>query len=159
MNIIDQWAKAYNIPHVAIHNLKARLTATPTDPVPSSGGESEAKVSSRVRLEASKSGARLWRNNVGACKDENGNYFRYGLCNDSKKLNDQIKSSDLVGIRPIVIRPEHVGRTIGQFMCREVKKGGWRYRGDHRELAQLAWINMINAMGGDAQFCNSEGTV
>ena len=116
-------------------------------------------VLSRVRLEASKQGCRLWRNNVGACTDENGNFIRYGLANDSKKMNDAMKSSDLVGVRPVMIQPEHVGKIIGQFMCREVKRAGWRWTGTKREQAQLAWINLIVALGGDAQFCNSEGTI
>jgi len=116
----------------------------------------EEDVLKAVRLEASQKDIRLWRNNVGACKDERGNYFRYGLCNDSAKLNESIKSSDLIGIRPVRL-PD--GRVIGQFVARECKRPGWKYSGTPRERAQLAFLELVRGMGGDAQFCTGVGTL
>ena len=53
----------------------------------------------RIRLEAAKQGILLWRNNVGAVKTSDGRMIRFGLANDSHKMNQHIKSSDLIGIQ------------------------------------------------------------
>lgn len=119
----------------------------------------ESGVSSDIRLEASQKGGRLWRNNVGALATPAGQFIRFGLANDSAQLNRAIKSADLIGIRPILITTEHIGLTIGQFVSREVKHPGWKYTGTERELAQLAWAELINSLGGDACFATSRGTL
>lgn len=118
--------------------------------------KTEAEIMMELRVKASEDGMRLWRNNSGAFETSDGRYVRFGLGNDSKKLNDAIKSSDLIGIKPIVITEEHVGMTIGQFCCREVKSGNWIYRNTQREKAQRAFIDLVNSMGGDASFYNGE---
>ena len=119
---------------------------------------SEASVAARVRLEASRLGIRLWRNNVGAGKLTNGTFIRFGLANESTQMNTHIKSADLIGIRPILIGPEHVGLTIGQFVSRECKHPGWRYAGDAHEIAQKRWADLINILGGNASFVTGEGS-
>ena len=85
--------------------------------------------------------------------------IRYGLANESAEQNKAIKSADLIGIRPVLIEPRHVGHTIGQFVSREVKKGGWVYTGKGRETAQMNWVRAIVSRGGDACFCIGEGTL
>jgi len=120
---------------------------------------SESGVLSDIRLEASQRGARLWRNNVGATYTPSGQFLRYGLANDSAALNAAIKSADLIGIRPVIITPQDVGRVIGQFISREVKHPGWKYTGTDRERAQLAWAELINSLGGDACFTTGRGTL
>ena len=122
-------------------------------------GDSETLVQSRVRLEASRKGLKLWRNNVGAIKDERGIPVRFGLANDTKKLNEKIKSGDLIGWRPVLITPAHVGSTLAQFVSRECKKPAWTYTGTAHEVAQLRWIQAVIADGGDAKFCNAEGSL
>ena len=114
--------------------------------------KSEAAILNDLRLEASEQGARLWRNNVGATMTNTGSYIRFGLANDSMAVNQAIKSADLIGIKPIIITEEHIGKQLGVFLSREVKKPGWQYTGNARERAQLAWIDLINFLGGDARF-------
>lgn len=122
-----------------------------------SKGTPEARVQDEARLLASKMGWRLFRNNVGVLKDERGVPVRYGICNDSPAMNKRIKSSDLIGIRPVVITPDMVGSTIGQFVAREVKKAGWKYKGTEHEQAQLAFGTLIIGLGGDFKFWSGEG--
>ena len=119
----------------------------------------EIEIQNKIKLEASKIGARLWRNNVGATYTSTGGFIRYGLANDSLTLNKMIKSADLIGIKPILITQEHVGRVIGQFVSRETKIPGWHYSGSDHERAQLAWAELIISLGGDACFATGEGTL
>lgn len=146
MNPLIQWARRWNIPAAAVTELTNTLT------VPVNHGDyipgSESDNQNQVRLTASKAGARLWRNNVGTAQTSTGSIVRFGLANDSKKMNEQIKSSDLIGIKPILIN----GQVFGQFTAREVKAAGWKYTGTARERAQLRFIELVNTMGGDASF-------
>ena len=124
------------------------------------GDFSEGHVQSKIRLEAAQKGIFLWRNNSGCWKDKVGNWIRYGLGNDSKKICDKFKSSDLIGIRKVRITKEMVGTDIGQFVAREVKKSKWKYNPkDLHTAAQLAFIKLVTAMGGDASFAQEEGTL
>lgn len=120
---------------------------------------SEAAQQALVRLEASRKGLVLWRNNVGVLVDERGVPVRFGLANDSAAVNRSIKSADLVGIRPLLITPAHVGSVVGQFVSREVKAEGWRYTGTERERAQLRWAELVLSLGGDAAFATGEGSL
>lgn len=140
------WAARYRI---APDALAALAALWPTDPESSSGAAgSEASVVAARRLAASKRGARVWRNNVGAYVDERGNHIRYGLANDSAQLNARVKSSDLIGIEPVEIG----GVVVGRFFAEECKRPGWRYTGTPRERAQLAFLQLVNALGGRGEF-------
>ncbi len=116
---------------------------------------SEAENSDEIRAAASRFGARLWRNNVGAMYDEQRRLVRYGLANESKQMSDVVKSGDLVGITPVLILPEHVGMTLGIFTSIEVKKSGWSYRGVGREKAQKNWNDLVVKLGGIGVFATS----
>lgn len=120
---------------------------------------SETPTINLLKLEASRVGARLWRNNIGAAHAPNGAFIRYGLANESKRMNEVMKSGDLIGIRPVFITPDMVGTTIGQFISREVKAPNWRWHGTEREQAQLKWAELITSLGGDACFAIGEGTL
>ncbi len=120
---------------------------------------SEAYAQFQVRLEAPTKGVTLWRNNVGVLTDINGRPVRFGLANDSKQLNEALKSSDLIGWRPVLITPGHVGRTLAQFVSRECKAPGWTYTGTDRERAQKAWLDLVAAAGGDSAFATGPGTL
>lgn len=158
MNYLYQWATRHHIPPAALQELIGLMTSIPTGPdapIDARAG-SESSNQNLTRIDAARHGCTLWRNNVGALLDEKGRLVRYGLANESKEMNRLIKSSDLIGIRPITITAEHVGSVIGQFVAREEKELGWQYAADPRESAQLAFINFVNAKGGDAKF-NSIG--
>lgn len=152
------WAKRWNLPQNALTELQILLTGK-TSTFSTKQLDSEASIKNRIRLEASQKGSRLWINNVGAFSTINGDFVRYGLANESSRQNKHIKSSDLIGIKPLEITQEHVGLKIGQFLCREVKRSNWRYADTEHEKAQLNWIRLINSLGGDAAFVTSTGSI
>lgn len=106
----------------------------------------EDEIQQLVRLEASKHGIRLFRNNSGALKDETGRVVRFGLANESSRLSETFKSSDLIGIMP-----------DGRFIAIECKKSNWNPNKnfDAREIAQKNFIDFIVVRGGIAGFANS----
>lgn len=115
----------------------------------------EATVQAHVRLLAAKEGWRLWRNNVGVLPDSRGVPVRYGLANDSAAVNRLVKSGDLIGIRPLLITQDMVGKVIGQFVSLECKHGDWRWdprKFDARERAQQTWRELVQGVGGYAEF-------
>ena len=113
---------------------------------------SEDAVQSMVRRDFAFIGP-IWRNNNGACYDKTGRLIRYGLGNDSAKVNKKIKSSDLIGITPVVVTPEMVGQTIGVFTAVECKPSDWKLRAsDDRGQAQLMFHMIVHAHGGYAGF-------
>jgi hypothetical protein len=95
---------------------------------------------------------------VGASLLANGSFVRWGLANDTAAMNAKIKSGDLIGIRPMLILPDHVGTTIGVFVSREVKPRGWKYpvTPSPRVAAQQAWIDLVRSLGGDAAFTTGD---
>jgi len=157
---LDFWAAKWGISYLALADLRCQMGTYPAEPdINFDPSLSEAGVQSRVRLEAAQKDIRLFRNNVGAGNLENGLFMRWGLANESKKENKVVKSSDLIGIRPVVIMPNMVGKIFGQFVAREIKRGGWVFRGTEEETAQATFIEFINSKGGDACFTNRVGTL
>ena len=156
---LNAWAIKWAIPHAAIADLQRQMGMDPPPPTPQAQDKSEAWAQSMVRIEASQRGCRLWRNNVGALIDDRGVPLRYGLANDSKAMNQAIKSADLLGIRPVLIRQDHVGQVLGQFLSREIKAPGWRYSGTDHEQAQMKWAELVLSLGGDASFATGPGSI
>lgn len=118
-------------------------------------GDSEKRVQALAALAAARSGnSWLLRNNSGAFEDDTGRQVRFGLGNVSKKFNEHMKSSDLVGIESVIITADMVGQTIGRFYAVEAKPEEWKYTGTAREEAQLKFIAKVNFMGGKAYFTN-----
>ena len=138
MNTLHDWAVRHNLPASALQELVALLTYTPDLPA----GKSEAAVQADIRLAAAKRGDLvLWRNNSGAFQNDQGQWVRYGLNNDSPQANRRMKSADLIGIH----------RPSGRFVSIEVKRPGWKHSdASERDRAQLAWAVTINALGGVA---------
>jgi hypothetical protein len=120
----------------------------------------EEKSTERVRLRASSWGMRVFRNNSGVLMNPIGIPVRFGLGNESKRINKILKSSDLLGIHNVEITPEMVGKKIGVFTALEVKPNGFKIKEEYpegsRELAQLNFINLIKKFGGMAGFATNE---
>lgn len=119
--------------------------------------KTENTVSDSARLDAQELGGRLYRNNRGVDRSAS-RPVRYGLGNESKETNKINKSSDLIGIMPVTITPDHIGMTLGVFLAVEVKKEGWKYSPNNdRSVAQGTFINEINKRGGCGFFLNDTG--
>lgn len=155
MDKLAKWGAKWGVPGVAIADLRRELTAVNTDPKTGQEGQSEAAVQRQIRLEASRNGFRLWRNNVGAAFSTTGALVRFGLANDSAAVSKCVKSADLIGIKPVRIEFCHVGHVLGQFVAREVKLPGWQYTGKGREPAQKKFLDLVTGYGGDAGFCTN----
>lgn len=151
MTPLHQWANRWQIHPRALSELLAIMGAGGTaDTVPVVNATGEAAVQQTVRLTAARNGSRMWRNNVGLAYDDRGVPLRFGLANDSVAVNKVFKSSDLIGITPVVCK---CGHRYGVFTAYECKHGGWKYRpSDKRATAQLAFINFVISMGGIAKF-------
>lgn len=154
---IFEWADKHGVTDSALAELHAVFAEGSISTDSTHANMSEGGVQSRVRLGMSKLGMATWRNNVGGFKADNGQFVRYGLCNDTKQLNEAFKSADLIGIRPVMITQEWVGHVIGQFVSIEVKEGDWAYSGKGREAAQVRWMELVNRYGGYAKIINNEG--
>ena len=170
MNLAE-WAARWGLPTQALAEL-ARCSIVEPDPDQLVGGKTEAYVQSAIRgLEAPAKGVFLWRNNVGAgtihqeadlcdtCRMKRRRPVRWGLANDSKRVNEVMKSADLIGLRPLIITADMVGQRVGQFVSRECKREDWNYRGTPEEQAQLAWATIINDNGGDAKIVKAVGSL
>lgn len=159
MNTYDEWARRH--PQAA-QELQAIQQQGVVPPGPDEEGHSEDWAQSQVRMAAARSGAVLWRNNVGARKVKEVHVcpkctfrfevvsppLRWGICNDSAKLNAAMKSSDLIGMVPRLITAADVGKTLGQFVAIEMKKPGWKWKGDSHEQAQAAFGSLVQQKGG-----------
>lgn len=157
--ILTEWAKTWAVSDSALADLRACVLGLDGG-VSAPAGTSEAAVQAQVRVEASKLGLRVWRNNLGVTQDhETGSFVRYGLANDSAAVNSRVKSADLIGIRPRIVQPGDVGKLIGQFVSFEVKRAGWKYTGTEREVAQAAWATLVLSLGGDARFVTGPGQI
>lgn len=105
----------------------------------------EIPIMKDIMLEAPTVGARLFRNNNGTLQDRFGNYVTYGMGKGT---------SDLIGLVPIVVTQEMVGKTVGIFLAVEAKdpKG-------HTKKALLKmqkdFLTAINFLGGIGFIANS----
>lgn len=159
--LLTLWAEKWGISPAALFDLRECMgiggaMAMPAVELEGKPG-SEVRQQGLIRLDAAKNGVWLTRNNVGALLDERGVPVRYGLANESKAQNQAVKSADLIGVRPILIGPQHVGSVIGQFVSVECKHETWQYKGDKHEVAQLNWCNFIVSKGGFACFATGPG--
>lgn len=94
----------------------------------------ETKIMNEVSTTLSTKNYVVYRNNVGELHTPYGGYIKFGLC---------VGSSDLIGIKPIVIKPDDVGKTIGVFCAFEVKTEKGNLDDDQKDF-----INTIKRLGG-----------
>lgn len=154
---LSEWALKWGVPWAGLDELRQKMGVM-YEPE-HQPGKSEAAAQAEVRLEGAKKGVWLTRNNVGALQDARGVPVRYGLANESKEQNKNSKSSDLIGIRSLLIQPSHIGQVVGVFVAREMKAPGWTYKGDAHEEAQLNFLKFVISKGGDASFATGVGTL
>ena len=148
---LHEWALKHGVTPQAFDELLF-IMGTVDDEKFTESGKPETVVQNNVRLAASGEGWFLNRNNVGVLKDITGRPVRYGLANDTKAKHSVLNSGDLIGIKPVLITPHHVGQTIGQFASLECKAEGWHYTATEHEKAQQSWIKLILSRGGYAKF-------
>src|ERR1017187_3407273 len=156
MTPILQWSARHNIPPHVLNDLLNLMGIVVPDGSPPAHqpGASEASGQNAVRMEAAKRyGSRMFRNNSGVAIREDGGTVRYGLSNESSQINRIMKSSDLIGITPVICG---CGCKYGVFTAYECKKTGWKFRqSDERAVAQLAFIRLVVSMGGIGRFISS----
>ena len=154
MTLKDWQARwGHHVPAQAIAELTAILSPVMPLPAPTAR-HSEAAGAAQMRLAAGRAGVPLFRNNSGAMTDQTGRLIRFGLGNESPALNARWKSSDLIGLLPVLVQPSHVGKTLGVFLAVETKKPGWRLTpGDKRGQAQAAFLQSVRGFGGVGGFC------
>lgn len=147
MNALQHWQIRHGISNQAVAEL-AQLFAPDYFP---SNQNTEQAIQDSLRLQAANHGNSLWRNNQGAMSDATGRLVRYGLGHVSKNLNLVWKSSDLIGITPVVWE----GRRFGVFTAVEVKQHGWRGPKDDHEKAQSNFLQTVESLGGIGTFAQS----
>jgi hypothetical protein len=102
---------------------------------------SEHEIQQRIRLACGRGPVRLWRNNTGAMADQQGRFVRFGLCKGS---------SDLIGLRSVVVSPEMVGQRLAQFVALEIKTARGLVSPEQR-----AFLELVEQLGGVAAVCRS----
>lgn len=145
---ITDWAAKHGVSRAALDEL---LMSTCMPPVVS-GLSGEMAVQQQIRAEAPALGCVLMRNNSGALMDERGIPVRFGLGNDSAKLNAVIKSSDLIGITPVT--DPMSGRQYGVFTAVEVKAPGYKGPRTQHDQAQARFIALVRSKSGIAGFAS-----
>ena len=101
----------------------------------------EQQIQQHIRLACSNGGIRLFRNNTGTLKDQNGRPVTFGLAKGS---------SDLIGWRTVTITPEMVGSTVAVFTSIEVKSATGRLKPEQQQ-----WLDAVQAAGGIAGVARS----
>lgn len=106
----------------------------------------EKDIERQIILSVQQNGTVVFKNNVGSAKKVDPNtgkeyWINFGLCEGS---------SDLIGITPIQITKEMVGKRIGVFTAIEVKKNVGKSYNKRRMEMQQRFIDFINNNGGFA---------
>jgi hypothetical protein len=120
----------------------------------------EGSAAQKVRVRATAWFCRLFRNNSGVLPSIDSNRpVRFGLGNESKELNREMKSHDYIGFTPIVITQDMVGNKVAVFTSVETKAEGFevkkKYSKKSREQAQNNWSILIRENGGIAGFAST----
>lgn len=96
---------------------------------------SEAEILHDIRLHGGQlPGVVLYRNQVGVAQYPGGKRVPYGLTRGA---------SDIIGLRSLLITPQHVGSTLAQFVAIEVKTDTGRLTKE-----QQLFLDLVQARGG-----------
>jgi hypothetical protein len=107
----------------------------------------ENEVTARCRIVAGRMKTVLLRNNIGAYRDQRGQFVQYGVGGKG--------AGDFLGWKTVVITPDMVGKTIAQFVSVEFK----RSKGGRVTEKQEAWVGAVNNAGGRAGIVASEDEI
>lgn len=107
-------------------------------------GAKETAVSKDAQCELGRHGGRVFRNNRGLFYTLSGEKTKAGL--------ETAGASDLIGLTPMVITQEMVGKTVAVFTAIECKEPGWSRPASKTEQDQLGFINFVRKFGGIAFF-------
>lgn len=102
----------------------------------------ETNVLRRIQVALSAIGARVFRNQLGRYKLEDGRWLSSGLVKGS---------SDLIGWTPVLIRGDMVGKELAVFTAVEVKAEQGKLRKEQKEF-----LDVVNAAGGIGVVAHSE---
>lgn len=102
---------------------------------------SEQRIQQEIRIACSKGDTRLFRNNTGTLRDQNGRPVTFGLCKGS---------ADLIGWKTVTITEDMVGQQVAVFTSIEVKTATGRLRPEQRQ-----WLDAVQAAGGIAGVARS----
>jgi hypothetical protein len=102
---------------------------------------SEQRIQQEIRLAISRGDTRVFRNNTGTLRDQNGRPVQFGLCKGS---------ADLIGWRTVTVTPEMVGTQVAVFLSIEVKTPTGRLRPEQQQ-----WLDAVQAAGGIAGVARS----
>lgn len=102
---------------------------------------SEQRIQQEIRLACGTGDTRLFRNNTGTLRDQNGRPVQFGLCKGS---------ADLIGWKRVTITSDMVGTTVAVFVSIEVKTATGRLRPEQQQ-----WLDAVQAAGGIAGVARS----
>ena len=102
---------------------------------------SEQRIQQEIRIACGTGDTRLFRNNTGTLRDQNGRPVQFGLCKGS---------ADLIGWKRVTITPDMVGTTVAVFVSIEVKTATGRLRPEQQQ-----WLDAVQAAGGIAGVARS----
>lgn len=106
----------------------------------------ETVIQNDIKVQLSKMGFIIFRNNVGGWKDpKTGRLIKYGLC---------VGSSDIIGLKPTLITQEHVGKILAIFSAFETKTEEGKLSPE-----QIQFLDMVKKNGGIACVSRSENSL
>jgi hypothetical protein len=101
----------------------------------------EQQIQQEIRIACGTGNTRLFRNNTGTLRDQNGRPVSFGLARGS---------ADLIGWRTVTITPDMVGQQVAVFTSIEVKTATGRLRPEQQQ-----WLDAVQAAGGIAGVARS----
>lgn len=107
--------------------------------------KTESLILKEIIAALSMGGVPLWRNNTGKARTVDGRFIKFGIPSADGG------GSDLIGITPVTITADMVGKKIGVFTAVEVKSKSGR-----ATKAQLQFIENVKNWGGIAGVARSE---